>query len=158
MALRHRAVPITAAVVAVVLVGGCGSSAATPSTPATSAPSASTIFVLTSPAPLLSVPFTDPSAPAFVEGSGFTPDATRVLTVASLQLALERYKAGTGSYPASLGDLFPGYAPLGPGGKAMAGPPAASDGYTYAVSGSGYTLSVVLTGGQAYSVGAPERP
>jgi hypothetical protein len=93
-----------------------------------------------------------------VEGGGFTPDAARILTVASLQLALEHYRADQDSYPASLANLFPTYAPLGRDGKTMLGPPAASDGYTYMTTGSSYTLSVVMANGQAYTVQAPERP
>lgn len=100
----------------------------------------------------------DPNTPLYVAGQGFTPDAVRVLTVTALSLSLERYHAAVGSYPGSLDALFPTYAPPGPDGQPMTGPPAPADGYTYTGSGATYSLSVVLAGGSTYTVTSPGTP
>ena len=60
-----------------------------------------------------------------------------------------------GTYPTTLDALFPTYAPPGPDGTPMTGPPSAADGYTYTTTGSAYTLSVVLASGQSYAVTGP---
>ena len=97
----------------------------------------------------------DPSTPAYQAGSGFTPDAVRVLTVTVFQLSLSRFYADTGQYPASLDALFPTYAPPGPDGTPMTAAPSAADGYTYTTTGNAYTLSVALASGQSYAVNSP---
>jgi hypothetical protein len=106
-------------------------------------------IALTSPAASRPPRPGDPNTPAYAEGSGFTPDATKVLTVAVLQVSLARYHDASGSYPASLAALFPTYAPLGPDGAPMASPPA---GFAYSPSPTGYRLSVTLADGSLYSV------
>ena len=115
-------------------------------------------IALTSPPPAQPAGLADPDTPAYQPGSGFTPDAVRVLTVTVLRLSLEQYRAATGSYPADLAALYPAYAPMGPGGTPMAAPPSSSDGYAYGASGSGYTLSVQLASGQSYATTNPTGP
>jgi hypothetical protein len=125
---------------------------------AAGSPSAS-LIVLTSPsASQVPVGLADPITPAYQTGSGFTPDAVRVLTVTVLRLSLEQYKSANGTYPPDLAALFPAFAPNGPDGKPMAGPPASADGYAYSASGTGYTLAVVLTSGQSYTTSNPTEP
>jgi hypothetical protein len=113
--------------------------------------------ILTSPPPPPEAGLVDPNTPAYAPATGFTPDAVKVLTVASLQIGLERYRAALGSYPASLDALFPSYAPIGQDGRPMSGPPAAADGYAYAGGGSSYRLSVPLASGLTYQVEGPAR-
>jgi hypothetical protein len=116
-------------------------------------------IALTSP-PASHVPsgLADPMTPAYRAGSGFTPDAVRVLTVTVLRLSLEQYKSANGTYPPDLAALFPAFAPKGPDGKPMAGPPAGADGYAYSASGAAYTLAVVLASGQSYTTSNPTEP
>ena len=112
-------------------------------------------IALTSPPASRAPQIADPDTPAYQAASGFTPDAVRVLTVTVLQLSLERYHDDVGTYPTTLDALFPSYAPAGPDGQPMSGPPAVTDGYSYTGSGDTYTLSVVLAGGAPYVVTAP---
>lgn len=122
-------------------------------------PLSSGLVVLTSPPPQPPDGLADPSTPAYDPSTGFTPDAVRVLTVLSIQVALEGYREGRGAYPDALAALFPDFAPIGPDHQPMTGPPAASDGYAYTLDAStSYTLSVVLESGQAYVVHAPGGP
>jgi hypothetical protein len=98
-------------------------------------------------------------APAYEPSTGFEPDAVRILTVTSIRISLEEYRAAHGAYPASLDVLFPTFAPRGQSGQVMASLPPASDGYTYVQTGAtSYTLTVRLSNGQTYSVTAPEGP
>lgn len=113
---------------------------------------------LTSPPPTQPVGLADPDTPAYDPGTGFSPDAIRVLTVTVLRLSLEEFRAATGAYPADLYALFPAYAPAGPDGTPIAGPPPAAEGYVYHAAGSGYTLSVQLASGQAYTTTNPTDP
>ncbi len=113
---------------------------------------------LTSPPAPQPAGLADSDTPAYDPDTGFTPDAIRVLTVTVLRLSLEEYRAATGAYPADLSALYPAYAPSGPDGAPMAGPPPAADGYAYRAAGSGYTLSVALASGQAYTTTDPMEP
>ena len=121
----------------------------------TTTPLPSGIAVLTSPPPPPAAGLADPNTPAYAPGTGFTPDAVKVLTIASLQIGLERYRAALGSYPRSLDALFPSYAPIGQDGRPMSGPPAAADGYAYTGGGSHYRLSVLLASGLTDQVEGP---
>ena len=153
---------LLATVLALLLAGGAGLWwLVRPSTGPAAAPDDSPFpspIALTSPPASRAPSIGDPDTPAYQEGSGFSPDAVRVLTVTVLSLSLERYRADLGSYPTSLDALFPAYAPSGPDGRPMAVPPSSADGYTYTASGDTYTLSVVLAGGDTASVTGPEPP
>ena len=131
------------AVLATVAISACsGQPANTTSTPATAASASA-----------------GQNLPAYEPSTGFEPDAARILTVTSIRISLEEYRAAHGAYPASLDALFPTFAPRGQSGQAMASLPPASDGYTYVQTGAtSYTLSVRLSNGQTYSVTAPEGP
>lgn len=115
-------------------------------------------IALTSPPPSPGPQLGDPNTPAYQEDAGFTPDAVRVITVTVLQVSLEQYRDVMGAYPESLAELFPTYAPAGPDGRPMTGPPRPADGYTYTQFGSTYNLSVVLADGSTYTVTAPVAP
>jgi hypothetical protein len=121
-------------------------------------PAASPVALTSPPASQVPAGLADPSTPAYQAGSGFTPDAVRVLTVTVLRLGLEQYKSANGTYPPDLAALFPAFAPNGPDGKPMAGPPASADGYAYSASGTGYTLSTRLESGQSYTTSNPTEP
>lgn len=144
-------------VVLIIVLAACGSTVTPPPSPSASPglPAPSGEVTLTSPPPQPAGGLADPSTPAYAAGSGFTPDAVKVLMVTSVRIGLERYRAATGSYPASLDALFPTYAPIGQDGKPMSGPPAAADGYAYTGGGTGYQLSVRLASGMKYQVGPP---
>jgi len=115
-------------------------------------------IALTSPPGSRGPSIGDPNAPAYQAASGFTPDAVRVLTMTVLQLSLERYHDDLGAYPTTLGALFPTYAPPGPDGQPLTGPPSVADGYSYTWSSGTYSLSVVLAGGERYTVSSPGTP
>ena len=121
-------------------------------------PFASPVALTSPPASRGPAGLADPSTPAYQTGSGFTPDAVRVLNVTVLRLSLEQYRAAHGSYPANLSGLFPDYAPMGRDGAPMASPPPTADGYTYSASETGYTLSVRLESGQSYTTLNPTEP
>lgn len=136
-------VVITTSVLVTVAVGACsGQPAKTTFAPATAASAR-----------------VEQNLPAYEPSTGFEPDAARILTVTSIRISLEEYRAANGAYPASLDALFPSFAPLGQNGQAMTAPPPVSDGYAYVQTGTtSYTLSVQLSNGQTYSVTAPEGP
>jgi zinc-ribbon domain len=115
-------------------------------------------IVLTSPVPQPLAGLADPSTPAYQSGTGFTPDAAKVLAVTVLRLSLEQYRAAMGAYPTTLAALFPTYAPPGPNGQPLTAAPPTSAGYAYQSSGTGYTLSVVLASGQRYVTSNPTGP
>jgi len=150
--LEHGRLRLVLAIGIAVVVGACGST-----NPAAS-PTPVGAIMLTSPRPQPLAGLADPSTPAYQAGTGFTPDAVRVLTVLSLQLSLERYQSEHGAYPTGLAALFPADAPLGQDGKPMTGPPSTADGYTYSGGGTAYMLSVVLASGQAYTLHPPAEP
>ena len=161
---QRRPLLLVGLVAFLVIAAGVGVGAAVLLKPsATAGPVVGTPFpspiALTSP-PASQVPagLADPSTPAYQVGSGFTPDAVRVLTVTVLRLSLEQYRAAHGSYPADLSALFPDDAPTGAGGTPMASPPSAADGYTYTTTGDVDTLAVVLASGQSYTTSNPREP
>lgn len=97
----------------------------------------------------------DPEEPIYTPEGGFSDDAVKVLTQVGLQLALEQYRIDRGSYPASLGELFPVYAPVDQNGQELSAPP---EGHSYAQTGGGrgYDLSVTLSAGRPYTVNEPK--
>ena len=155
-ALAAFALLAVAALVAGAVAAGLSAGATSLYPPVAPDPSA---VALTSPPPAPPAGLADAGTPAYRPGSGFTPDAVRVLTVTVLRLSLEQYRAATGSYPAMLAELFPRYAPNGPDGRPMARPPSVADGYVYLASSvSAYTLSVRLASGQSYTTANPAGP
>lgn len=151
--------------IVVALVVACQSSVPTaiPASPATSntdssaratpvgdaSPEPSGLIVLTSPGPRAPEGLADGSSPAYQADTGFTPDAVRVLTFLSIQIAVEQYRAANGDYPQALDELFPAFAPLGEDGQPLTAPP---DGYEYSAAGAAYSLSVTLESGQQFMV------
>ena len=129
-------------------------SSATPG-PVAGTPFASPVALTSPSASQIPAGLADPSTPAYQEGSGFTPDAIRVLTLTVLRASLSRYHDALGTYPTTLDALFPTYAPPGPDGTPMTTAPTAAEGYAYTTTGSAYTLSVVLASGQSYEVSGP---
>ena len=97
----------------------------------------------------------NPAESIYDESKGFSADAVKVLTQASLQLSLERYRLNVGSYPPSLDDLFPTYAPTDQDGQLLTAPP---EGYAYTQTGNGagYNLTVTLSAGKPYTVHQPD--
>lgn len=143
------------------LAAACGSTnpSSMPSNDAGNPPPPSGLILLSSPPTQPPTGLADPSTPAYQASSGFSSDATRVLTVLSFQVALERYRRDHATYPTTLASLFPADAPIGSDNQPMRGPPSTADGYTYALdTPTTYTLAVVLASGQTYTVHAPGGP
>jgi hypothetical protein len=104
--------------------------------------------------------FENPSAPAIQADGTLAPDASRVLTLADLQVSLVQYQAKQGAYPEHLAELFPTFAPLGIDGKPLNAPPTdpvTHHPYSYEVTndGNGYRLSAMLDSGKRYTVTSP---
>jgi hypothetical protein len=154
---RSRVAISVAAALVICAVLGAGALLFRPAagqTPTATIEPEATIIALTSPPPMPEG-VADPSTPAYNQAKGFSPDAQRILTAAVLRLSLERYRQAAGAYPSGLVALFPVYAPTSPDGVPMTSAPTAADGYTYVRAGDGYTLSVTLASGRAYTTTSP---
>jgi len=145
---------------------------ATPSIPSGSGPRSIKIVpenVTVTPIVITAVPtsananlFTNPNAPAYVPGRGFTPDAQRVLDIVSLQTSLASYLTANKHYPPMLGDLFPAFAPH-EGSTVLSAPPAdpvTHQPYDYQVSADAlsYKLSATLDSGKQYTGLSTDSP
>jgi hypothetical protein len=157
-----------AVVTATLLVLACGMPSPSPSsasptagTPASAAPSPSASVALVPLMSLVPLPYAvnagDAASPAWQPGTGFTPDATKALVVAALQVQLALFRAANGSYPSTLVGLYPAFAPLGVDGQPIAVTEIAD--YAYSTQGPGtYNLSVTLASGATYAVRSPGGP
>lgn len=106
--------------------------------------------------------FTDPHAPIYEPGKGFTPDAQRIIDITTLRIGLEKYQYSKGSYPESLQDILPEFAPMY-GGKPLDFIPTDPDtrrSYDYNVStdNMSYQLSATLSSGKKYTISEPRTP
>ena len=156
-----RRLGVALLVLSALVLAACGSTnpSNVPSNGDRGSPLASGLIVLSSPPLQPPTGLADPSTPAYQASSGFTPDAIRVLTVLSFQVALERYRHEHAAYPTALATLFPTDAPIGPDNLPLSGPPTTADGYTYTLdTPTTYTLAAVLASGQTYTVHAPGGP
>lgn len=105
--------------------------------------------------------FADSNQPAYDQGQGFVPDARRVLDLTSLQLSLLQYWSAHGTYPATLDDLFPDFAPLDEHDQPYPSPPVdpvTRETYRYEVTpdGQAFQLAATMDNGTVYVVSEPE--
>lgn len=100
--------------------------------------------------------FAAPEQAYWSEEGGFAPDAARMITALSFQYCLERYYAQNGTYPATLAELIPDFAPQGEDGQPImsvgSNQWASQLAYRCDAGGQSCLLSVVLDSGQAYEL------